>query len=85
MKDNVQHADLSALKEKLPLWVPRNWEAWSKEIPFIRPRTIANEDCRGTGVKVRILIGNVVAYERNSLIEYLESKSRILDSGGHHE
>jgi len=77
MKKNEQRADLSALRDLLPPWVARNWKGWSQNIP-LSPRTLANLDSKHKGVKNRILIGNVVAYERNSLIEFLESRSRIL-------
>ena len=81
MNDVRGKADLSALRDVLPPWIPRNWQGWKQNIP-LSPRTLANEDSKGSGVKVRMLIGNVVAYERNSLIEFLEGKSRVLGSGG---
>lgn len=78
MTKNIQKADLSALRDLITMpYVPRNWKQWSDYIP-VSPRTIANEDSRGTGPKHRIIIGNVCAYEKNSLIEWLESRSKII-------
>jgi hypothetical protein len=77
MTSKFQKADLSVLRELLPPFVPRNWKRWNDLIP-ISSRTIANEDSKGTGIKNRILVGNVCCYERDSLIEYLERKSRVI-------
>lgn len=69
--------DFSELREILPSYVPRNWKDWRYYIPY-SPRTVANEDSKGRGPKKRMLIGNVVCYERDSLIEFLMSRSRVL-------
>lgn len=73
----VEKADLSALREILPPFIPRNWKDWKKFIP-VAPGTLANADSRGTGPEGRILIGNVVAYPRDALIAWLEARSRKL-------
>ena len=78
-----QRADLSALREFLPPWVPRNWKKWDFYIPY-SSRTIANEDCLGNGPKNRIMIGNVVAYEKEALIEWLECRSKVIPQKKQH-
>ncbi|HOC60646.1 MAG TPA: hypothetical protein PKN70_11890 [Smithellaceae bacterium] len=70
-------ADLSALKEFLPPFVARNWSDWKKYITVARG-TIANADSLGTGPKKRVTIGNVVCYERDALIAWLEERSKKL-------
>lgn len=73
-----QRPDLSALQKELPPWVARTFPRF-KELTGYSPRTIANMDGLGKteGVK-RILLGNTVAYERESLIRWLEQRSRVL-------
>ena len=77
MSEN-QRPDLSALLKELPPFVARTFPRF-RELTGYSPRTIANMDCLGqtTGIK-RIMLGNTVAYERESLIEWLESRSRML-------
>jgi hypothetical protein len=70
--------DLSALLREMPPYVARNFPRF-RELTGYSPRTMANMDALGetTGIK-RIMLGNVVAYERESLVKWLESRSRIL-------
>jgi hypothetical protein len=72
-----QKPDLSALLKELPPYVARTFPRF-KELTGYSPRTIANMDCLGEGPEKRIMLGNVVAYERESLIEWLEARSRVL-------
>ena len=72
-----QKPDLSVLLRELPPFVSRTFPRF-KELTGYSPRTVANMDCLGQGPKKRILLGNTVAYERASLIEWLEARSRIL-------
>jgi len=73
-----QRPDLSALLKEMPPFVARNHPRF-KELTGYSGRTFANMDSlkQTAGVK-RIMLGNTVAYERASLIEWLESRSRIL-------
>jgi hypothetical protein len=77
MSEN-QRPDLSALLKEMPPFVARNHPRF-KELTGYSGRTFANMDSlkQTAGVK-RIMLGNTVAYERASLIEWLESRSRIL-------
>ena len=69
--------DLSALRKELPPFVSRTHPRF-RELTGYSPRTVANMDCLGEGPEKRIILGNVVAYERESLIEWLEARSRVL-------
>jgi hypothetical protein len=75
MQEN-QRPDLSALLKELPPFVLRNHPRF-KELTGYSGRTMANLDCLGQGPK-KIMMGNTVAYERESLVDWLESRSRIL-------
>ncbi len=83
MSEN-QRPDLSELLKELPPFVARTFPRF-KELIGYSPRTIANLDSLGHGPAKRILLGNTVAYERESLIEWLESRSRTLSEGGGHD
>lgn len=72
-----QKPDLSALLKELPPFVARTFPRF-RELTGYSSRTLANMDSLGQGPEKRILLGNVVAYERESLIKWLESRSRIL-------
>jgi len=76
--ENERKVDLSALREELPPFVLRTYPR-IKELTGYSGRTWANMDCLGqtAGVK-RIMLGNTVAYERESLIAWLERRSRVL-------
>jgi hypothetical protein len=73
-----RHPDLSVLLRELPPFVARNHPRF-KELTGYSGRTFANLDClkQTAGIK-RIMLGNTVAYERESLISWLESRSRII-------
>jgi len=74
----ITRPDLSALRELLPPFVQRTHPRF-KELTRFSPRTLANMDSlkQTAGIK-RIMLGNTVAYERESLIAWLESRSKIL-------
>ena len=77
-----QRPDLSALLKEMPPFVARNHPRF-KELTGYSGRTMANMDCldQTTGIK-KIMLGNTVAYERESLVAWLESRSRIISQGG---
>lgn len=80
-----EKVDLSVLLKEMPPFVARNHPRF-KELTGYSGRTMANMDCLGqtAGVK-KIMLGNTVAYERESLIAWLETRSRIISFGGSHE
>ena len=73
-----QKPDLSALIKELPPFVARTHPRF-KELTGYSGRTMANLDSlkQTSGVK-RIMLGNTVAYERESLIAWLENRSWII-------
>ncbi len=75
---NEERPDLSALKEELPPFVLRTFPR-IKELTGYSGRTWANMDCLGqtAGIK-RIMLGNTIAYERESLVRWLEQHSRVI-------
>jgi len=76
MQEN-QRPDLSVLLKELPPFVTRTFPRF-KELTGYSPRTVANMDCLGQGPEKKIMLGNTVAYERESLVEWLESRSQII-------
>ena len=78
MNQENRKPDLSALLKEMPPFVARNHPRF-KELTGYSGRTFANMDSlkQTAGVK-RIMLGNTVAYERESLIAWLESRSRII-------
>lgn len=69
--------DFSEIEKMLPPIVFRNWAKWRDVLP-IAPRTVANEDCLGTGPKEKIMVGRVVGYPREALINWLRERSRVI-------
>ena len=69
--------DLSSLLRELPPFVQRTFPRF-KELTGYSPRTLANLDCKGEGPTGRIMLGNTIAYERESLVRWLETRSRII-------
>lgn len=87
MTKQVQNPDLSALLKEMPPFIARN-HCRFKELTGYSGRTFANMDSlRQTDDIKKIMLGNSVAYERESLVKWLESRSRIISEGGctHHE
>jgi len=76
MSEN-QKPDLSALLKEFPPFVSRKFSRF-KELTGYSTRTLATMDSLGQGPKKRIMLGSTVAYERESLIEWLEERSRVL-------
>ena len=76
MKEN-QRPNLSALLKEMPPFIARNHPRF-KELTGYSGRTLANLDCIGQGPEKRIMLGNTVAYERESLIEWLSARSWII-------
>ncbi len=69
--------DLSILLKELPPFVLRTHPRF-KELTGYAGRTLANLDSLGQGPTQRVMIGNTVGYPREALVEWLESRSRIL-------
>jgi len=77
-----RHPDLSALLKEMPPFVARNHPR-IKEWTGYSGRTYANLDCLGQTDDIKkIMLGNTVAYERESLVTWLENRSQIILQGG---
>ena len=78
MTGHSEKPDLSALRDVLPPFVARTHPRL-KELTGYSGRSFANMDSKKLTIGVkRIMLGNVVAYERESLIHWLEQRSRVL-------
>ena len=72
------HPDLSRLLMELPPWILRTYPRL-KELSGYTGRSLANMDYLGETRDVKkIMLGNTVAYERESFVKWLETRSRIL-------
>lgn len=79
--EKFKRIDLSAICKEMPPFVARNHPRF-KEWTGYTGRTMANLDSlKQTGDIMKVMLGNIVAYERNSLVRWLESRSRILCEG----
>jgi hypothetical protein len=74
----VQKPDLSPLLNEMPPFVARTHPRF-KEFTGYSGRTFANMDCLGQtdGIK-KITFGNTVAYEKTSLVRWLEQHSKVI-------
>jgi len=79
MKNIQGKPDLSQLRHVLPPWVSRKFPKF-KESTGYSPRTFANLDCLGkTKTIKKIMLGGAVAYERESLVDWLEEHSKVIE------
>ena len=44
---------------------------------LLNPRTLANRDSEGTGPKVKIKMGRKIAYDKESLIEWMRAHCSV--------
>ena len=77
MNTEEKMVDFSELEKVLPPIVFRNWRGWRDVLP-IAPRTLANEDCLGTGPKEKVMCGRVCGYPRAALISWLRERSKVI-------
>ncbi|NLT47331.1 MAG: hypothetical protein GXX92_02850 [Clostridiales bacterium] len=73
-----EHPDFSELRNLLPPYLSRKHPKF-KEYTGYSPKSFANMDSQQQtlGIK-RIMLGNAVAYERESLVAWLEERSRVI-------
>lgn len=71
-------ADFKNLAEKWPSTIVARSEVGRFSGGLLNPRTLANLDALGCGVRNRVKCGRRIAYPVESLIEFLESKSTQL-------
>jgi hypothetical protein len=77
-KISPQRPDLSVLRQELPPYLSRKHPRF-KELTGYSPRSFANMDSlKATDTISRIMIGGAVAYERESLVDWLELHAEAL-------
>lgn len=73
-----QHADLTILRKTLPPFLSRKHPQF-KEWTNFSPRSFANMDSlKETNTIKKIMLGSAVAYERESLVDWLEERSFVV-------
>jgi hypothetical protein len=73
-----QHADLTILRTTLPPYLSRKNPRF-RELTGYSPRSFANMDClKETNTIKKIMLGGAVNYERESLVAWLEERSRVI-------
>ncbi|MCX5847725.1 MAG: hypothetical protein NTW12_15440 [Deltaproteobacteria bacterium] len=76
--ETTQRPDLSELLRELPPFVSRKHPRF-KELTGYSPRSLANMDSLGmTKAVKKIMLGGAVAYQRESLVAWLEERSRVI-------
>ncbi len=71
-------ADLTKLRHELPTFLSRKHPKF-KEFTGYSPRTMANLDSLGQTKSIKkIMLGGAVCYERESLVDWLESHSYLI-------
>lgn len=74
-----QHPDLSAIRQILPPFLSRKNPKF-KEWTGYSPRSFANMDSlQETNTIKKIMLGASVAYERESLVDWLEQRSYVIE------
>ena len=70
--------DLSDLLKEMPPYMSRKHPRF-KELTGYSPRSFANMDSlKITGSIKKIMIAGAIAYEKNSLVSWLEEHSRVI-------
>jgi len=73
-----RHADLSILRQIIPPFLSRKHPQF-KEWTGYSPRTFANMDAlRETNTIIKIMQAGAIAYERESLVDWLEERSFVI-------
>ncbi|MDO9228367.1 MAG: hypothetical protein Q7U03_02260 [Syntrophales bacterium] len=73
-----QRADLSILRKTLPPFLSRKHPQFKEWIGY-SPRSFANMDSlHETNTIKKIMLAAAVAYERESLVDWLESRSFVI-------
>ena len=79
--ETIERPDLSALLAELPPWTSRKFPKF-KELIGYSPRSFANMDSLGlTNDIKKIMKAGAICYERESLVKWLEERSRVVENG----
>jgi len=71
--------DFASLDKKWPSSYVWRQESYKFSGGIINARTLANLDSKGIGPKGRIRIGRKIAYPVQSMIEWLEGRSEVVE------
>jgi hypothetical protein len=77
--NSEQKADFSSLAAKWPSPFIARQEVEKFTGGIINVKYLANLDCQGLGPKGRIRIGRKIAYPVQSIVEWIESRSKVVD------
>ncbi len=75
-----KHVDLSSLAEKWPSTIVTRKQVGEFSGWLLNHRTLANEDCAGTGPKNRFYCMGRVSCHVADLIEWMEERAERLDA-----
>jgi hypothetical protein len=77
--DTTHRPNLSELLKELPPWVSRKHPRF-KELTGYSPRSLANFDSLGmTKAIKKIKMAGAIAYQRESLVAWLEERSQVME------
>jgi len=82
LSGGLKMAELKQLLSEMPPFVARNHPRF-KEWTGYSGRTMANLDYMGEGPKEKIQLGRTIAYPRESLVEWLEERSKKFEQNQH--
>ena len=66
------------LKEKCKSEYVNRKQLWDLTGGIIHPRTVANLDSKGKGIKNAIIVGHKKLYPIDGVIEWLETNSKVI-------
>ncbi|MDA8134009.1 MAG: hypothetical protein M0T82_05250 [Desulfobacteraceae bacterium] len=67
------------LTEKFPAGIPRP-QLGKATGNLLHPRTQANLDCTGAGIKGRYRVGRLIVYPVSGVIDFLKSKIEVVNA-----
>jgi len=74
-----QRPDLSSLAKKWPSPYVARQEIEKFTGGIVSIKYIANLDCQGLGPKGRVRVGRKIAYPVQSVIEWMESRAKVVE------
>jgi hypothetical protein len=74
-----QKPDFSSLAQKWPSPFVARHEIERFTGGMVSIKYLANLDCQGLGPKIRIKVGRKIAYPVQSVIEWMESRAKVIE------
>ena len=76
--ESNERPNLQALIQEMPPYISRKHPRF-RELTGYSPRSMANMDClKQTESIKKIMMGGAIAYQRESLVNWLEEHSRVI-------